>query len=297
MLTTRTHPPTLAFVKEPHSGSLRHIGRGHGAVFSAGCPRRLEKPTTRRPAAKTGRHCICFSSRVPKDPSSYVSIEELRRELESSKGQAPFTITKAIKWLSDSVNNGGGPLGYRAFKWVLGMDVSPQWKRPQDIDSAAIIELEAETDPALIHQLQVLLLIPRSAALKLLYRCPAIADLSSQELMQRIVELKSLFPTSNAARMIELLPSAFIVGPWKETMLRLSRVNELLRNGLPGVDVDRMVELDPTILFEDPASIQVGIGRLHELWKVDVAALVNSEPEELALAVRALSLKGPPESV
>lgn len=242
-------------------------------------------------------HGICLSSRVPKDPSKYASIEELRRELELSKGQAPFTITKAIKWLSDSVNNGGGRLGYRAFKWVLGMDVSPQWKRPRDIDTAALVKLESEADPALVNQLQVLLLIPRNAALKLLYRCPAAAKLSSHELMQRIVELKTLFPTSNVARMIELLPSAFIAGPWQETVERLSHVSELLRHGLPGVDVDRMVELDPTILFEEPASIQVGIHRLYELWKVDASALANSEPEELALAVRALSLGGPPDSV
>jgi hypothetical protein len=242
-------------------------------------------------------HGICFSSRVPKDPSKYASIEELRRELELSKGQAPFTITKTIKWLSDSINNGGGSLGYRAFAWVFGMNTSTQWKRPQDIDTAALVQVEAETDPALLNQLQILLLIPRNAALKLLHRCPDVAKLSSHELMQRIVELKALFPTSNVARMIELLPSAFIACPWQETLERLGHVNEHLRHGLPGVDVDRMVELDPTILFEDPKSIQVGIQRLHELWKVDASALANSEPEELALAVRALSLGGPPDSV
>lgn len=37
-----------------------------------------------------------------------------------------------------------------------------------------------------------------------------------------------------------------------------------------------------------------GIERLHELWDVDELALRQSDPFELALAVRALSEGGPP---
>jgi hypothetical protein len=38
-----------------------------------------------------------------------------------------------------------------------------------------------------------------------------------------------------------------------------------------------------------------GIAELHDLWKVDEDALRASDPAELALAVRALSDKGPPQ--
>jgi hypothetical protein len=39
-----------------------------------------------------------------------------------------------------------------------------------------------------------------------------------------------------------------------------------------------------------------GISRLHELWPdLDEQALRDSDPYELALAVRALSTAGPPE--
>lgn len=37
-----------------------------------------------------------------------------------------------------------------------------------------------------------------------------------------------------------------------------------------------------------------GIEKLHELWAVDEQALRQSDPFELALAVRALSESGPP---
>lgn len=37
-----------------------------------------------------------------------------------------------------------------------------------------------------------------------------------------------------------------------------------------------------------------GIEKLHELWDVDEQALRQSDPFELALAVRALSESGPP---
>jgi len=244
--------------------------------------------------------CLASSQRTPKDPRSYASIEDLRRELEQSKGQAPFSITRAIQWLSEATNNGGGGLAFKAYRWVLGMDISPGWRRPADIDSGILLKIEAETDPGVLGRLQSLLLIPRRAVIKLLQRCPAAADLSQSELMRRIVDLKSIFPSADVARMMELLPSAFLSGDfrdWELTVAQVERATEILRKGLPSVNVDAMVEMDPTILFEDLRSLNEGIFNLRDLWKVDAVTLANSEPEELALAIRALGLKGPPTGV
>jgi hypothetical protein len=243
------------------------------------------------------------STRVPKDPKAYADIEELRRELEDGKGQAPFTITKTIKWLSDATNNGGGGLAFQAYRWVLGLDTPPSfttWRRHSEIEATALLKIEENTDPELILAIQALLMIPESAAIRLLYRCPAAGDMSSLDLMMRIVDLKELFPTTNVARMVELLPSAFLGDQseqWKVTLGNLKCTSQLLREGLQGADCDAIFEADPTILFESPESIQLGLKRMKELWKVDTIALKNSEPEELALAVRALSLQGPPKSV
>jgi len=113
--------------------------------------------------------------------------------------------------------------------------------------------------------------------------------------MSRLVALKGLFPASNVARMVELVPSAFLLCPVDKTLVRLNETSALLREGLKGANVDAIFESDPTILFEEPASLEVGIQRLHDLWDVDSIALGNSDPDELALAVRALGLNGPPK--
>jgi hypothetical protein len=246
------------------------------------------------------------STRVPKDPKAYADIEELRRELEDGKGQAPFTLTRTIKWLSDAANNGGangGSLAFQAYRWVLGLDTPPTfaaYRRPAEIEATSLQKIEETTDPELIEAIQTLLMIPKSAALRLILRCPAVGEMSSLDLMMRIVDLKGLFPATNVARMVELLPTPFLAensNDWKTTMEKLERTSELLRDGLQGADVDAIFEADPTILFESPASIELGLKRMKELWRLDVTALKNSEPEELALAVRALSLQGPPKSV
>ena len=242
------------------------------------------------------------STRIPKDPKAYANIEELRRELEDAKGQAPFTLTRTIKWLSDAANNGGGGLAFQAYRWVLGLDTPPtwnaSWRRPAATEAADLLKIEETTDPEVIESIQALLMIPKSAAIRLIYRCPAVGKLSSRNLMMRIVDLKELFPSTNVARMVELLPTAFLGdNAWEETLENLRRTSQLLREGLFGADVDAIFEADPTILFESPESIELGLQRMKELWQVDAIALKNSEPEELALAVRALSLQGPPKSV
>jgi hypothetical protein len=43
-------------------------------------------------------------------------------------------------------------------------------------------------------------------------------------------------------------------------------------------------------------SLEVGLRRLRELWPgLTPAALANSEPQHLSLAVKALGLNGPPK--
>lgn len=53
---------------------------------------------------------------------------------------------------------------------------------------------------------------------------------------------------------------------------------------------------DPLILFEPLESLRVGLRRMRELWPgLTPAALANSEPLHLSLAVKALGLTGPPK--
>ena len=196
----------------------------------------------------------------------------------------------------------GGSLALSAYRWALGLDQPPtwgaSWHRPRDVDAAALVETEKTTPPELLDAIQHLLMIPRSTAIRVVYRCPSAGAMPAMELMRRLVDLKDLFPGSNVARMVELLPSAFLgTEDWEGVVGHVRRTSEMLRSGLHGADLDAMFERDPTILFESVASMEVGLRRLRELWSVDAAALKNSDPEELALAVRALGLNGPPKTV
>eukprot|EP00890_Picochlorum_soloecismus_P006417 jgi/Picsp_1/6777/NSC_04117-R1_protein len=244
--------------------------------------------------------CACTGSgtREPKDPSSYASIEDIRRELEEAKGQVPFSLTRTIQWLSDAASRGGGSLAFKAYSWALGLDQPAGWKVPQETkeeEMRKLKEIEGRVDESVLRQLGAVLLLSRPCVLKLAKRCPDLENADPQDLMTRMMTLKHMFPDCDIARMVELVPSGFLIGPWTEIEKQLLESSEILRHGLKGADVDAIFEEDPTILFEDPESLRTGLRRMRELWDLDEETLKNSFPDELALAVRALSLKGPPK--
>ena len=290
-------------------------------------------PFTTRPTSRGLIAPDSSSRRQPKDPSSYSSIEDIRRELEISRGMAPFSLTKAIQWIGDSINAGGSrSLLFSAYSWVLGLDQPLSWSKSGETPEEELAALDAvaerlEAGGADISQLEVILLLPRQSVLKLVRRCPALERLSGGDLMIRMMDLKLLFPENNVARMIELVPGGFLSQDWAVTKARLEGVycvlrieyrpldhsltrsltrslarspteaSSILRDGLEGADVDAIFEEDPTILFEDPESLRYGIQQMEELWGIDEAILKNSWPDELALAVRALGYKGAPDSI
>lgn len=247
------------------------------------------------------RRCLKVTcQRTPKDPSSYGSIEEIRRELEDAKGQAPFSLTKTIQWLGDAANNGGGSLAFRAYSWVLGLDQPAGWRARQESpeeEMQMLKDIEQGFDPITLRQLEVVLLMSRQSVLKLVRRCPPLKNVDSAELMTRMMELKRLFPKNDIARMVELVPTGFLVRPWEETYEQLIQAITILRSGLEGADVDAIFEEDPTILFEEPESLRIGIRRMDELWNINAEMLSNSSADELALAIRALGIKGAPNNI
>lgn len=254
-----------------------------------------------RRSGESGR--ISSSKRQPKDPSSYSSIEDVRRELELSKDMAPFSLTRTIQWIGDSINSGGSrSLAFRAYSWVLGLDQPLSWSKASESPEDERQALEAiadrlEANGLDISQLEVILVLPRQSVLKLVRRCPALERLDGGDLMTRMMDLKVLFPNNDVARMVELVPKGFLSRDWAQTKAMLEESSGILREGLKGADVDQIFEEDPTILFEEPESLRYGLARMEELWGIDENILKNSWPDELALAVRALGLQGAPDSI
>jgi hypothetical protein len=277
-------------------------------------PSRAPPPPRRR----RGNTAASSARREPKDPSKYADVEELRRELEASTGAAPFSITRAVQWLARAANrpNGGGslalalaagrpPAGAPAARWRLPPDSSSPRRAAAAAapDAPALAAVEARLGEPRLRALEAALLAPRSEVLRLALRCPALEALPPAEVCARLVELKSLFPAADAARMLALVPSAFL-GPdaaaWAAARVRAAAAGAALRAGLPGADVDALAEADPALMFEEPAALAAGLARLRELWPAAVVgprALAASDPAELALAVRALIPPGPPRAM
>ena len=109
--------------------------------------------------------------------------------------------------------------------------------------------------------------------------------------------LQGVFPSCDVARMVELLPQGFLLHSQQSMLKRVAAINIALRDSLPGANIDMMVQEDPTILFEDRQTLSSGLRELHDLWDVDETALGNSNPWELALAIRTMSDQEPPETI
>ena len=197
---------------------------------------RLVSPTTTIATTPCLRVMAMDSKRRAKDPGQYSNIEEIRRELEEAKGQVPFSLTKTIQWLGQAANNGGGSLAFRAYSWVLGLDQPSDWQRlresPEE-EQRKLKEIESRFDKDVLQQFEMVLLLPKTSVLKLVRRCPGLEQIQPQHLVERIIALKSIFPQCDVARMVELLPTQFLVNePWKETYEQLQTTSTILREGL-----------------------------------------------------------------
>jgi hypothetical protein len=248
-------------------------------------------------------HCplVCDARHGPpvNQPKTNLPIEPLRRQLEEAKGHQQFSLTRCIEWLGRAANHAPGPSSSLAFRvYHYALNLQPWGTRPPSIPQQELYaRVEREADPAVLVQLQTALSIPKSAAVRVLARCPAAGELSLSDIACRLIELKGVLPGLDVARIVELLPSAFLGPDWERIPQRVHISATLLTRCLPGADVNQMIEEDPTILFEDEESLRTGLLRLRELWDVGPDTFRNSDPLELALAVRALGLKGPPTNV
>jgi hypothetical protein len=88
-------------------------------------------------------------------------------------------------------------------------------------------------------------------------------------------------------------PRALLAGDGAEIMRAARRSVDTIKTELPGVSADKLVEMEPRMLFED---IGEGLAALRELWPEEAFRTSEREnpffAEELALAIKALNGKG-----
>jgi len=144
-----------------------------------------------------------------------------------------------------------------------------------------------------VKELSGLLLCTPGEAVAVAHRFPAILETPRSTLAARMSLLKELLPNADAAVIFRAEPRALLAGDGDLIMRDARAKIALIHTELPGVSADKLVEIEPRMLFED---ISQGLAALKELWPEE--AFRSSEEqnpffaEELALAIKALMGKG-----
>jgi hypothetical protein len=144
-----------------------------------------------------------------------------------------------------------------------------------------------------IKDLSGLLLCTPGEAIAVAHRFPAILETPRSVLAARMASLKELLPNADAAVLLRAEPRALLAGDGAEIMRAARRSVDTIKTELPGVSADKLVEMEPRMLFED---IGEGLAALRELWPEEAFRTSEREnpffAEELALAIKALNGKG-----
>ncbi|KAG2447803.1 hypothetical protein HYH02_007260 [Chlamydomonas schloesseri] len=221
-------------------------------------------------------------------------MDALREHLEKPQdGQAGF-IASVLNWLSQ--NGFGGltePRGLAAlYRWFLNLVPSNVHRirpaRPHVWHPPPELVSQARSSP-----LPGLLLVAPESLAKVAVDVPDVLAMSSEEAVGRLTGLKALLPVIDVSHLIITEPRFYLGTPRTEVEARVAGYVELLvqRYKLPTSLVQEMVWYDPGLPL---VANDKGMRELRALWPedlVDEAAWEQSDPRELALAVRALSTR------
>lgn len=250
------------------------------------------------------------TKRQAKDPSRFKSMDEVRAHLER-RSQGPGGFAGLLTWLGSTAFGSSRQQGTHQhwYRWLLqskwaqqltsGVELRPGYvaNKADSPLSDGQDKASTDVDPVRLQLLAGLLLCSEQCVCRMARKYPELLNTDPTEVTQRLMLLKGVFPTCNVARMVELLPQGFLQQPQNSMLKRVAAINDALRGSLPGANIDMMVQEDPTILFEDKQSLSSGLRELHDLWDVDEVALGNSNPWELALAIRTMSDQEPPRTI
>lgn len=265
--------------------------------------------------ARSASHRVFSGAREAKDPKEFKDMDEARAYL-MAQDSGP-SIPSFLNWLSQGAFGAGGSGLARIYKGMLEsrwaqqltnrLDARPGYTptpaeltsgvKPSAPEGTSASDISEDgMDPASLARLDeiaTLVVTDRLSLLKSAKRYPALLDMTASDVVQRILLVKQLVPGCNVTIMLERQPALFYGAAEEDLKRLLPTAYQALVQGLPGLDVDEMLEEDPRLLFED---VSVGLDQFHQLWDVDEDALRNSETNEIALAIRTLSQCGPPRS-
>lgn len=259
---------------------------------------------------------ISASKRQARNPDQYPDYDALREELHS-QGRSSGFISSALNFLSNAAFGDqkrtevvdGGQLYRRVLdsKWATGLmnnlATRPGHRQYDGVSRSAVEADEASDDlqafnpsvhsiastTAAHRGLSVLLVCDAESLAVIARRWPPMLHMDPDDLQRYLLMLREELPQVDVTEMVRQHPRAFLASDLTETRTAISANICVLREGLAGADINAMAEQDPLLLLQDPKLLEEGIRQTRQLWDVDAAALADSDPWKLALAVRAMT--------
>ncbi|GIL88178.1 hypothetical protein Vretimale_14095 [Volvox reticuliferus] len=262
--------------------------RHKGAVF-------LPTRCVRRCAAFT---CSLWSSRgnserERKDPANWRSIEDLRLYLERPQG-LPGGFSSLLTWISQNAFVAGtDPIGIAAlYRSLLRMTPTPAARRSAGHRSDRVDVTTEVLERAQGSPLSGILLISPNVLAAMATEVPSLLAMSADEAVGRLTGLKMLLPSCDISHLVATEPRLYLEAPREEVEEQLCRSLMLLdKFSMPNSLVEAMITQDPALPW---VVTERGLVELRKLWPpdlVDTQALLDSDPCELALALRAMSTR------
>lgn len=144
-----------------------------------------------------------------------------------------------------------------------------------------------------VNAISALLVCTPGDAVACAHRFPAVLETPQSVLAARMAALKELLPRADAALIFRAEPRLLLAGDGDIIMGNVRRSVEAIKRDLPGINADKLLELEPRMMFEDISS---GLEALRELWPEEAFRQSDADnpffAEELALAIKALNGKG-----
>eukprot|EP00197_Chlamydomonas_leiostraca_P007038 CAMPEP_0202860170 /NCGR_PEP_ID=MMETSP1391-20130828/1993_1 /ASSEMBLY_ACC=CAM_ASM_000867 /TAXON_ID=1034604 /ORGANISM="Chlamydomonas leiostraca, Strain SAG 11-49" /LENGTH=284 /DNA_ID=CAMNT_0049539309 /DNA_START=241 /DNA_END=1095 /DNA_ORIENTATION=+ len=219
-------------------------------------------------------------------------MDALRSHLEGGEGrQESGFISGVINFLSSSsfgtAAHSQPPWSpARVYRWIASGLKPPSFTVSDQEDEGDMAEAISQTHA----RLGPVLLLSRYQIRCMIARYGGVVNMSATDAAARVLLLRELLPNCDAVYLLERHPYLFCSTPLPELRAKLVAAVGKLRAGLRGAPLTRVVMSDPEIMFMD---LDHGLAELRNLWDVDETALGNSEPHELAFAVRALAATSP----
>lgn len=164
-------------------------------------------------------------------------------------------------------------------------------------DEAAEVEDASKWTPVemakKVKAISALLLCTPTDAITVCHRFPGVLETPQSIIASRLAALKELLPRADAAVIFRAEPRLLLAGDGEEILANIAKSVATIRSELPGINADKLVEIEPRMMFED---ISEGLTALRELWPEEAFRTSDEEnpffAEELALAIKALQGKG-----